>query len=557
MNDNDYKDLAFQDWIQLHEWNNPDWITLSLFTFEKDLFWTHSVLLHLDRIEDMEESVPIELREAVKKYIFDLLFSDYYLDNNLHGDFGIPNVLGDDDGTLFNDKFVDDRGLIFRPIIYTTEYSEGSRKTDHPIDITPCSKLTSLYRLRRNPSNYTRVERMGNEIEVIKIEKEKGKISLKISTKYIRDFLTLSNMALVRIHSHQRIRYKDFSEEELTYRDNQHFYKIMIANSVFRESHEVGKTRSLLRGIDVVLPYDNPINENRVLGPKPNHNIEFIVGRNKDGSNKTLNPIDAAYSSRTFLLNVCFRQEVLQKFYQKYELYTVSEGIGIKGPGYNLSYNNAPEDTIMVYLGDLNGLPVEELHHFRGYNIPCPKNSITEDRFRRDFLVEFTEPTELEYKLKKLLTELNNTFQEVFDFPLFDLENPKVSDFLKLIHIPLTKEKKEFEDIILAANKVFVESILSKKIKKLLKNNEVHNLKSLKILEKFLEQRFPEIVPNLSYLFYLNDLRSLSAAHLSGKDYLKFIEKHGFNKNETIEIINWVIIGIIIFLEKFIQLLQN
>ena len=411
MKDNDYEELAFQDWIQLQEWNDPDWITLSLFTFGKDLFWTHSVLLYLDRIEDMEDSVPIELREAIKKKIFDLLFSDYYLDNELHGDFGIPDVLGEDEGILFNDKFVDDRGLVFRPIIYTTEYSEGRRKTDYPIDFTPCSKLTSLYRLRRNPSNYTRVERMGNEIEVIKIEKDKGKISLKISTKYIKDFLTLSNMALVRIHSHQRIRNKDFSEEELTDRDNQHFYKIMITNNIFTESPEVGKTRSLLRGIDVVLPYDKQINENRVLGPRPNHNIEFIVGRYKDGSNKTMNPRDATYSSGTFLLNVCFRQEVLQKFYQKRELYTVSEGIGIKGPGYNLSYNKAPENSIMVYLGDLNRLHVEELHHFKAYNIPCPKNSITEDRFRRDFLAEFTEPTELEYKLKMILTELNKTFQ--------------------------------------------------------------------------------------------------------------------------------------------------
>ena len=36
---------------------------------------------------------------------------------------------------------------------------------------------------------------------------------MKVSTKYLRDFLSLSNMALVRIHSHQRVRNEEFKEE--------------------------------------------------------------------------------------------------------------------------------------------------------------------------------------------------------------------------------------------------------------------------------------------------------------------------------------------------------
>ncbi|MCP6719035.1 MAG: hypothetical protein KJI71_02240 [Patescibacteria group bacterium] len=82
-----------------------------------------------------------------------------------------------------------------------------------------------------------------------------------------------------------------------------------------------------------------------------------------------MNPKNAAYSSGTFLLHVCFNKDVMQKFYQKHEIYTISEGQGINGPGYNIPYNNTPENSIMVYLGDLDGLPIEELHYFQAYNI--------------------------------------------------------------------------------------------------------------------------------------------------------------------------------------------
>jgi len=556
MKDNKYEELIFKDWIQLQEWNDPDWVVLSRYTSGIDSFWTHSVLLYLDRIGDIERSDQIS--KITRNAILELLFSDYYLDNELHGDFGIPDILDKREGIIFNDEFVDDRGLIFRPIVYTTDYSEDLRKTDYSIEITPCPKFSSLYRLKRKSSSYTRIDRMGNEVEVIKIDTGNRTTIMKVSTKYIRDFITLSHMALVRIHSHQRIRNDDFREEERVDKDDQHFYKIMVANNVFLESSQHGITRSLLRGIDVILPYTNPINENRILGPRPDSIIEFIIGRNDDGTNKTMNPKNAAYSSSTFLLPVCFNKNVLQKFYQKPEIYTISEGQSINGPGYYLSYNNTPENSIMVYLGDLDGLPLEELHYFRAYNILCPKEPITEDRFRRDFLAEFTEPTELEHHLKINLKDLNQTFQNQFHFPLFKLDRAEVKDYLKQIHIPLTREKKEFKDVILAANKVFVETISSVELNTLIINSdEFKDAKSLKVLGEFLRQEFPILTNSIKYLFYLQDLRSKLAAHLSGKAYQKFLIKHHFNETETIEIIDWVLKGILVFIKKFNQSLKR
>ncbi len=558
MKNNKYEELIFKDWIQLQEWKDPDWIILSRHTSGKDYFWTHSVLLYLDRFGDIEKNVPNQILEVTQKAILELLFSDNYLDNELLGDFGIPDILQERKGIIFNDEFVDDRGLLFRPIVYTTDYSRGRRKTDYPIEITPCPKFSSVYRLKRKSSCYTRIDRMGNEVEVIKIDTKNGNIIMKVSTKYIKDFLTLSHMALVRIHSHQRIISEELNEEEHIDKDDLHFYKIMVANGVFVESYESGTTKSLLRGIDVILPYTNPINENRILGPRPEPIIKFIIGRNEDGTNKTMNPKNANRKDGTFFFHVCFKKDVLQKFYQKPEIYTISEGLNIKGSGYFLPYNNTAENSIMVYLGDLNGLPFEELLYFRSYNIFCPKKAITEDRFRRDFLAEFTEPLELEHHLKTIIKDLNQSFQNQFHFPLFKLDRADVKDYLIQIHIPLTREKKEFKDMILAADKVFVESISSKELKSIIKKSDtIKGYKSLKVLQEFLEQEFPDLATQIRYLFYLNDLRSIFAAHLSGENYQKFLIDHKFKETETIEIIKWVLKGILTFLKEFNQSLKG
>ena len=67
MKDKIYEELNFKDWIQLKEWNDPDWIILSKFTSGVDSFWTHSVLLHLDRMGDIEESVPKPIKKFTQK----------------------------------------------------------------------------------------------------------------------------------------------------------------------------------------------------------------------------------------------------------------------------------------------------------------------------------------------------------------------------------------------------------------------------------------------------------------------------------------------------------
>ncbi len=554
-----YDELSFKDWIAQEEWKDPDWIILSKFTHGDDTFWTHSVLLFLDRLGEIKESAPTKISPIIREIILEKLFEDYYLDNDLHGDFGIPDI-GMNDELLFNDETRDDRELRFRPIVYTYSYSENLPKRTDPLQMYLSPDVVTLYRLKKQGNTFTRIDQMGNEVEVVKIElNEKNDTMMKIRTDYLRDFITSANMALVRIHSHLRYRNGEIKidQKEHDIKDKYHYYRIWHLDRNITHIRP-GQMVSQLRGIDIILPYDNPINENRILGPKPELDIEFIIGRNDDGTNKVMNPKEANHSNQTFLQFVCFKKTIMQKFYQRTEVYSVTEGSHITGPGFYLPYNNTSEDSIMVYLGDLANLPSEELQYFKSYNINCPKISITEDRYRRDFLAEFTSPQDFEFHLKTKIRDLNNLFKEVFGLNLFRFEKNEVLNYLNQIHLPVTIDRKEFEDIIIATTKTLIESIPTSELRKLLKNPEKwKQFGSLKILEELLSQLFPKWSNPIEFLYYLSDFRSKYAAHLSGNSYQKFLAKHNLTSKNTKEISKWLFYGIMEFIDNFINNLKS
>ena len=134
MESNMFDEFIFKDWIAQEEWRNPDWIILSRFTHGDDAFWTHSVLLFLDRIGDMNEGVPLKIKPIVREIVLEKLFENYYLNNDLHGDFGIPDI-GMNDELVFNDETTDDRKLRFRPIVYTYSYSDNLPKRTDPLEV--------------------------------------------------------------------------------------------------------------------------------------------------------------------------------------------------------------------------------------------------------------------------------------------------------------------------------------------------------------------------------------------------------------------------------------
>ncbi|MBD3211671.1 MAG: hypothetical protein GF311_03610 [Candidatus Lokiarchaeota archaeon] len=550
-------ELLFRDWIAREEWNDMDWTILSRFTYGDDRFWTHSLLLYLDRLGNIESSVPDRLQTQIKEKILEKLFSDYYLDNNFHGRFGIPKF-GTDNHIMFVDEKSDNRELRFRPIVYTYEYSSHIQRND-PLQIYLSPDIVTLYKLKIQQNSFFHLNEMGKEIEVVRLEKNEESDSLmKIRTNFLKDFLTCAKMALVRIHSHQRYRNGNFEtdDREFQFRGEKYYYKVWSLNNKVLPL-EPGRHTSALRGIDIILPNENPINENCILGQKPEINIQFIVGRNNDGTNITKNPRNIDHSNELFFKPVCFSKEIMQKFYQKPDLYSVLEGIYIKGPGYHLSYNDTGDDSIMVYLGDLSGLPNDELQYFKSYNINCPKNPITEDRVRRDFYAEFTSPEDFDYQLKQKLKELNKLFNNTFGFNLFRLDHKEALEYFNQIHLPITNEKKEFKDIIRIANKALIESIATSDLRNMLNNpKQWKDSRSLKVLQQFLKERFPTWSNPVEYLFYLSDFRNKHADHLTGSSYRKFLEKHNLISKTRRQISEWLFNGILEFIRIFLEKLS-
>lgn len=247
----------------------------------------------------------------------------------------------------------------------------------------------------------------------------------------------------------------------------------------------------------------------------------------------------------------------MQKFYNRPEIYEVVKGRGIKKGTEVIPYNTTQDGSaIMIYLGDLEILPSEELHYLKSFNILCPKNPMTKDRFKRDFKGKFTSPKDLGYQIETKIRELNDLFIEKYNYSLFRLENKEVQDALEHIHIPTTDDKIEFENVILKMSRVFVESIQSSELKNDLENLDgLENNKSIKVLEFFIKKKLPDWADlNLiKYLFFLWDLRNGGVAHIKGSNYQKLLEKLDLENKNNIYIVKWLLEGIIEFIQGFIN----
>lgn len=102
---------------------------------------------------------------------------------------------------------------------------------------------------------------------------------------------------------------------------------------------------------------------------KDDHFPDFIIGTNEDGDEIRHTCNSAALDSNfgansdspSYLTPVHFRREVLQKYYEKQELYTVSDGYLSCAGLWGIEIDNSANESVAVFLGDLgNKLPKQE-----------------------------------------------------------------------------------------------------------------------------------------------------------------------------------------------------
>ena len=136
---------------------------------------------------------------------------------------------------------------------------------------------------------------------------------------------------------------------------------------------------------------------------------DFIIGADDQGNpiSYTSNPdllnnyFGANPSAPMYLTPVLFSREVLQKYYAKPELYTITDGHLSCQSLWGIEIDNHHKDVVAVYLGDLGrDLPEAEQKHWKQYNV-LTDESLSLTSMARDFFCVTADSNIVEHQFKR------------------------------------------------------------------------------------------------------------------------------------------------------------
>lgn len=252
---------------------------------------------------------------------------------------------------------------------------------------------------------------------------------------------------------------------------------------------------------------------------------EFIIGETSDGTpvRFTCDPsklgtyFDKEATAPHYLTPVYFKPSVLDK-YRNNPVFTVNDRRLECGTQWGIEIDNVNPDRVMVFLGDLGSdLPQCERQHFLSFQISPVDQCISEEVILNDFMNMFTDPSGPISKLLDARESLNRSWKDRFGTYLYRNFHKNDKYVLQQIHVPSENSEAEFDSVIMALAKAFVDYIDEGNFK------GFNEKGSLNKLDSFLHSKDLDI--NLQSLRDIQSIRSNSAAHGKGSNYDKLQSK--------------------------------
>jgi len=554
--------LRFKDWLKKEEDLDKDWILLGRYSNKKyELFFTNSVLVNFQYVyhEDLsinKEPIGIILNKESKnnikyrtnfKKIREFLFRDFYPESSVvNSPFSHPeSYLYNEEGDLFsfNDSLITQSGVEYRPLVHLEDLE------DKGIRLKLDQKFEQFYNVNLIDNEYKKKDNSGDWEIVATIDQQDAKnVELYVKTRYLRDFVTLSNFAVMRYHSHQRWIDCDQEKEEYEWKRENAYYKIFYGKDplimAFSSLAYKKNNSSLLRGIDIIRPYKKPY---LGLHELENKYESFVIGIDEHGEDIEMACNQTHGQPNLFLTHIYFKKELLLEYYRNPEKYTINEGELIScGSKWVIPYCEI-NDVIQVYLGDLRTIPYKEQKLWKRYEFVMHKQIMTKDRYERDKLAKFASPIHPVYQLKTFYRDINGNFLKEHSQKLFYAKNELDSYNIKKIHLLITDQTSEYDEIINSLSKSFIEQINVDLIKNIVPR-EYHpietkgTLKWLGSLGTF--WNIQDWSNRMSVLYALWDIRSNCVEHGRGENCLKLLKRHKLDKMNYSEIIEYFITNI-------------
>ena len=273
---------------------------------------------------------------------------------------------------------------------------------------------------------------------------------------------------------------------------------------------------------------------------------EFIIGEDQNGEpvrhtcdqDRLANYFGKNADAPHYLTPVFFRREVLQRYYELPEKFSVEDGYLRCGSLWGLRLDNDHPHHVMVFLGDLGrDLPESERNYWLSFNI-APSGSMSNTVFRRSFMSEFADAEAPDLRFKSLYHRFNSRFEAAKGWALYKEPEPGDEHVLQRLRIPLNQSQPEFEDQVLNLTKVIVDALNEKGVLAQLPNR-VEGEKGLDKLRRWLEQEnYAFADRDINFLKRLQGLRSKLAAHRKGSDYKKVLAEAHVDDDRIKEVVH-------------------
>lgn len=253
--------------------------------------------------------------------------------------------------------------------------------------------------------------------------------------------------------------------------------------------------------------------------------LNFIIGTDADGRpvEHSCNPdllanyFGANPDAPHFLTPVFFTRSVLDKYYANPDRYHVEDGYLRADGAWGLRMDNALDEHVVVFLGDLGGdLPEREQQYWRAFNVP-PAGTMSETGFRRSFLGQWVDTDRVEHQFIDTYAAASAAFESQYGFPLFKPLHTGDAHLLHSLHVPANASFNAFDSELTGLAKLVVDSLNEEGLSAHL--DKVGSEKGIGKLERFLDAQRLGGLEICSTLRSVQGARSRSAAHRKGRDF--------------------------------------
>ena len=359
----------------------------------------------------------------------------------------------------------------------------------------------------------------GDEEEVAQI----GKNKIEIKLKYIKEFLSVKHMHLAIYFEAMRFLNKTLEElgqqrvDEVKKGEN-YIYSLCVRNLDLEDK----KSQGWLLGKKLIVG-SKDFNPDIWESKSDDKFEEFIIDVDEDGKEITYSCNTDYQDNPSFLTPVFFEREVLKKYYDNPDKYSVKDGRVKRDDFWGLRVLNNHPDHVIVWLGDLKYLSHKEQTHWRAFNLTPSTRKISHTDFTRNIEGNFADPEYPEFYFKYKFQIFQEAWKKQFGWYLFKPLSKEDTYHFKSLHIPTTNGQKEFDDQVASITKIMIDSLNEEELGKGLSINK-ENPRGIDKLEAYLNNQAFFVSKMIEFFRKLQTLRSTGIAHRKGNNYEKIKE---------------------------------